>query len=90
MWVHVVEEGKDLTAICEHFIIVFEGWDSHFWVNLGVPLVEVVHFFSGVHWDFVKLQSQLSKSKTDNLGLDTGSGTVEVNLRVLDGSVVFR
>ena len=87
---HVVEEGKNLTAICEDLIIIFKGWNSHFWVNLGVPLVVVVHFLSGVHWDFVKLQSQLGKSKTDNLGLDTGSGTVEVDLRVLDGGVVFR
>ena len=81
VWVLGAQVVHYLQAVGEGQVAVLERRHGHLWVNLGVPLIVVVHLDVNVHWHLVEVEAQFAQGCLDNLGVDAGVGPVAVNFR---------
>ena len=70
-----------LSAIGESQVAVLESRHSHLWVDLGVPLIVVVHLDVDVHWHLVETEAELAQGGLDNLCVDASVGPIAVDFR---------
>lgn len=70
-----------LPAVGESQVAVLESRHGHLWVDLGVPLIVVVHLDVDVHRHLVEAEAELAQGSLDNLCVDAGVSPVAVDFR---------
>ena len=79
VWVLGAQVIYYLPAVDKGQVTVLEGRHGHLWVNLGVPLVIIVHLDIDVHWHLVEAEPQLAQRCLNNLCVDAGVSPIAVN-----------